>query len=180
MKIASLVIGGRGLIGSALVRALAERGHDYLYTTRQPLVPNLLPDNRARYLDLAQPNVSLREYLFETDLVTVYLIAGIPGVFECERNPDAWRINADSPRMLAYQAHARGWKVVFLSTGALEIAPHTAYAHQKAAVENVVLTLGGSIIRPRGRITVDNVQAFVNRMIEISGRPGVHWWEENI
>ena len=171
-----MVIGGRGLIGSAVVRAVATLGHDYCYTTRD--LHSVNTDGHARYLDLRGPHARLPDYSFGDARPTVFLIAGLPGVIACERNPDSWRVNADSPRVLACHACSRGWAVVFLSTGAVEIAPHTAYAHQKAAVEGVVLALGGAVVRPRGKIDQDSAPAFAEFIVGAAGRPGVHWWEE--
>jgi nucleoside-diphosphate-sugar epimerase len=171
-----LVIGGRGLIGSAVVAALIGQRREVYYTTRSRHQAHVRP--RAIYLDLSEPNAKLPQPGESSSLLNVFLIAGLPGVIACERDPNAWRVNADSPRMLAQQARAGGASVVYLSTGAVEIAPHAAYAMQKAAVENVVLALGGAVVRPRGKIDQDSAPAFAEFIVGASGRPGVHWWEE--
>lgn len=168
-----LVVGGRGLIGSALVALLVGEGRDVRYTTRSLHLVNM--DPRALYLDLLEPAAELPALPHRCP--AVYLIAGASGVFSCERNPDTWRANADAPRALAYQARARGWPVVYLSTGAVELAPHTAYAMQRAAVEAVVLATGGAVVRPRGRVTERTVVDFARFVAGAAGQSGVRWWE---
>lgn len=170
----ALVIGGRGLIGGTLVGTFRAEGIEVVYTTRDRQL--VATDPCARYLDLLEPPIYLP--LRFTSCHCVFLIAGVPGVYQCERDPNAWRVNADAPAMLAYQAAQRQWPIVFLSTGAVEIAPHTAYAMQKARAEAVVLALGGAVVRPRGRIDQINVQAFAQFLIGAAESPGVHWWNE--
>lgn len=176
----SLVIGGRGLIGSVLVKLLEQRGEPVNYTTRRVGVTEQEVrerDQRAHYLDLLEPDPQLPDL---GGLWSVYLVAGVGGRERCTMNPATWRVNADAPRALAWQAtHRRPWPwpVVFISTGYVETDPTCAYAQQKIAAECVVLALGGSVVRPRGRVTGRTASMFAAYVVGAQGRPGVHWWE---
>jgi nucleoside-diphosphate-sugar epimerase len=179
----ALVVSGTGLVGGALVATLAAQGTPLAFTVRDS--QRWAEERLAIYLDLLHPPIKLPGLAQHPRLAalwntspTVFLVAGVSGVINCERDPDTWRVNADAPAMLCCQARERGWPVVFLSTGAVEVAPRTAYAQQKAHAEAVVIATGGAVVRPRGRVDDQNKSKFAQFLIEASGRPGVHWWNE--
>lgn len=150
-----LVIGSDGAIGRALAAALAARGRTVIGTTRRP--NRVAPS--APLLDLSRLPT---DWECPTEVEVAYLCAGVAGIDDCRRDPDAAaRINTEAPIALARFLAARGAFVVLLSTDRVfsgadprprADAPHspvTEYGRQKAAAENGVLALGsrGSVVR---------------------------------
>jgi dTDP-4-dehydrorhamnose reductase len=171
-----LVIGGRGLVGSAVVDELDRRKLDYRFTTRNQ---GRLWDKEI-FLDLEMVSNSYNvknNYLPElTDPNdVVYLVAAIAGLYQCEGSHKAFRVNAD-----ANIALARRYKtafVVFISSDAVENAGLINYARAKAKVEGYIDTIGGAIIRP-SKVTAETaaslagvvVHAGMNRISGVT-----HW-----
>lgn len=143
-----IVIGGDGKLGSALCEFLRATGQKVLYTSRRTYETELGAPGWV-YLDMLYPLLP-REHL-ETSwhgVPIMFIVAAVTGIAQCESDPDTWRVNADAPVLLTGQARPLGWHVVFVSSSAVETAPHTAYAMQKAHAELGVLAMGGTVFRP--------------------------------
>lgn len=109
----------------------------------------------------------------------VYLVAAITGIMRCETDPDAWRVNAEAPAFLARQARARGWHVVFISSGTVERASHTASARQKSYADLAVLMLGGCVVRPLPAVPPEKYVEFADLLVRLGEeeRAGLVRWE---
>lgn len=138
----ALVVGGDGKLGAVLCDHLEAKGHDVVRTTRRR--ERVDEHDGIFFLDLADDCVLLTYGLYDI----VYLMAAITGVVPAETHPDAWRVNAEAPVALARQASSRGAHVVFMSSGTVERAPHTASAMQKSYADLAVTLLGGCVVRP--------------------------------
>jgi dTDP-4-dehydrorhamnose reductase len=154
-----VVIGGRGLIGTALVHELASRDRRYWASSRDR--------NCAEwefFLDLTDPTeVAFPADMRPTDIV--YLVAAMPGFAACEGNAQSWRINVD-----AQIALARWFKrsfVVFVSSDSVEWAGGTAYARQKAQVESYIQSIDGAIVRP-ARVTPPRAAEFARCLVDVA------------
>lgn len=136
-----LIVGGDAKLGKALAAQLEAAGHPVAWTTRRgkTMAYNVRPLDML--LDPKLPWLSPSPRV-------VFIVAAITSIARCEQDPTAWRINADAPILLAAAARAQGSHAVFVSSDAVEIAPHTAYAMQKAHAEVGVLALGGAVFRP--------------------------------
>ena len=112
-----LVIGGRGLVGTALCKALFENRLGYDYTTRHQ-GPNV-----GFYYDLAagEPSRLVREF---PQPEVIYLVAAMTKFQECEGNPFAWYVNVDAP--IAIMRHFPNSFRIFVSSDAVEWGGHTA------------------------------------------------------
>jgi dTDP-4-dehydrorhamnose reductase len=132
----ALIIGGDSRLGQALVPQLLLGQHEVICTSRRA-------DRRSSdvFFDMLEPRLAT-SYCSGWRM---FIVAAVTGIVKCERDPDAWRINADAPARLA--RHALN-EAIFVSSDAVEIAPHTAYAKQKAYAELAVLAAGGSVLRP--------------------------------
>jgi dTDP-4-dehydrorhamnose reductase len=161
-----LVIGGNGLLGSALCARLAAQAYKWTATTRRD------SDQQTSFLNLAQPIGVLPP----ADIV--YIVAAVPKIYECESNPLTWTINVDAPIAIARQMAERDSFVVFVSSAAVEEAGHLAYARQKAQVESYINTINGAIVRP-SHIASDRAPHLANFMIDIglSRIRGVYRWK---
>ena len=128
-----LVIGGRGLVGTALVEELKKRDVPFTATTRETF-------------DLSKPAPNLSWILPKAEFV--YLVAAIPKLAYCEQNPaESWRVNVDMP--IAIAKHFRNSAfVTFVSSDAVETCGNTAYGRQKAAAEAFMHTIDAAIVRP--------------------------------
>lgn len=145
----AIVVGGDGKLGSVLCDRLLARDHRVLRTTRRPGFVGDTPRRREEiiHLDLLDPALLLpNREVTQSDVV--YIMAAITGIVPAEQHPDAWRINAEAPIALAMQAKERGLRIVFMSSGTVEKAPHTASARQKSHADLAVLMLGGCVVRP--------------------------------
>lgn len=159
-----VLVVGQGLLGTALVDALCEAGHDTIGTSRDPLGSHF-------YLDMTKP-------IPELPLVeTVFICAAVSSYRLSEGSPDAWVTNADAPVAVCRQAIDRGMFPVFVSTAALEYMD-TAYTRMKLYAESCIIPMGGAVVRPR-KFTPDNVARLCHFMIKIGleRKPGVHRWE---
>jgi dTDP-4-dehydrorhamnose reductase len=135
-----LIVGADGQIGSALMRALAERGATVRGTTRRQ-GPH---DDQWLSLDLAAP-----ELAFDPATVDVAVFcAGVTSFAECEADPVlSQRVNVDGAIHVLDALLAQGVHVVYLSSnavfdGAVPFAsvhtspsPQSLYGRQKALVE---------------------------------------------
>lgn len=139
-----LVVGGDSKLGSVLCDHLAARGHDVVRTSRREAPPDGVVN--FDMLDPAMP---------EGSFDVVYIMAAITGVVAAETHPDAWCVNAEGPVVLAIEANRRGAHVVFVSSGTVERAPHTASAMQKSYVDLAVTLLGGCVVRPLPAVPPD-------------------------
>jgi len=172
----ALVIGGDGMLGSALVADLKNKGHDVSATSR-------LHKDASNYLDLYQP----RHYDFPHGVNVVYLVAAITKVVDCEADPQkTWQVNADAPVELC-RAAMEGWSdqtgayfsphVIFISSDAVERAPNLNYSKQKAYAEQYVLARGGAVVRP-SRIPQFKVHELATFLINLGldREPGMFRW----
>lgn len=166
----ALVVGARGLVGTALMKQLNESSvSSPVGTVRRPdsaTVGNYL------VLDLAKPETFagvLRAFNYEV----MYLVAAVTKVVDCEAEPQkTWRVNADAPVDLALRAFNRAVpaRVVFISSDAVERAPNLNYSRQKAYVESVVLARGGVVVRP-SRIVSEKLDSLIGLLLTL-GRDG--------
>lgn len=162
-----LVVGGDGRLGSVLVSHLLARSHEVVATTRRAVGAGDYP---VRYrecvveLDLRDP------VLPDGSFDVVYLMAAITGVVAAENHPHAWRVNAEAPASLALQAQARGAHVVFMSSGTVEKAPHTASAAQKRYVDLIVTLLGGCVVRPLPMVPPDKYAEVADLLASLGER----------
>jgi dTDP-4-dehydrorhamnose reductase len=157
-----LIIGGDGLLGTALLKYLDNKAISAIATSRRR-APNLL--DLSKFIPpLPEANI-------------VYIVAAVPKIIECERDPKTWTINADAPVAIARQCARRGSFVVFVSTDAVQRDSNLAYARQKAYAESYMNTIDAAIVRP-SRFTADTVDLLARYLYEI-GRDrlvGVHQW----
>ena len=161
-----LVIGGGGLVGTALVIELMSRKLPVIATTR------IRNDTSVFTLDLLDP---LANSLPRAEFV--YLVAAIAKLAYCEQHPvESWRVNVDAPIVLAKHLRHYGF-VTFVSSDAVETCGNTAYGRQKAAAEAFMQTIGAAIVRP-SRVPPEqasNLAAFLAD-VAIGRQTGVHHW----
>ena len=142
-----LVIGGRGLVGSALCAELRLREIPFKATCRR------LPSMGEIKLDLT--DVVIERQLGEVVPVdVVYLVAAKTGLGACEGDRSSWIVNVDAPIMIARHYRYSGIgnpHIVFISSDAVEYCGATAYARQKAQVESYIQSIDGAIVRA-GRV----------------------------
>lgn len=179
----TFVIGGDGGLGAALCTRLLEEGHFVLKTTRRDITGHeyLRPREQLTYFDLTKPDLPARNVLqghYERGLV-VYIMAAITGIMRAETDALAWHVNAEAPVLIARQAHERGWPVVFISSGTVERAQHTALARQKAYADLAVIMLGGCVVRPLPFVPPERFHEIADLLMRIGeeGRTGVVRWE---
>lgn len=145
-----LVIGGAGLVGSHVLRAL--RGREVLATY------NRSPFSHGVRLDLTDP-AAVERQLDTTRPDVVILAAADPYVERCEAEPEATRlINVEGPRSVAAAAARIGATVVVFSSeyvfdgtrGAYSeddpTAPLNEYGRQKVALEGIARLAGEHLI----------------------------------
>lgn len=169
----AIVVGGRGLLGTALVselRRLEELNpsYDVAVTTRTGLGVRSALDLSKEY-----PRLPC-EYAGGV----VFLVAAITSLGAAESDPVAWRVNADAPAALALEAAKAKMFPIFVSSDAVERFPHMAYSKQKAYAETIVLGCGGAVVRPT-RIPRERVGQLVQYLIGLAeGRhAGLHRWQ---
>lgn len=159
----ALVIGGRGLVGSSLVAKLESQvgtcWEKFIWTSRARGT-----SEDEYHLDLLRPDA---EWLLRRACPHVtFIVAAVTGVVRCEEDPQTWRVNADAPIQIAFQAAVENSYTIFVSSDAVIRAPRTAYAMQKARAEAFILGLGGCVVRP-SRITSDVVGGFTNYLAQV-------------
>jgi len=173
-----LVVGGDSNVGKALCKTFCGGHLSVPYVVRTTRGEVLHSDQI--HLDLLNPNLP-------TDMTydVIYLVAAITGIMACEKDPESWRVNADGPAQLALQATDARFDlgkmpahVVFISSDAVESAPRLAYSLQKAYAETVVLSLGGTVVRP-ARILPERIDNLVELLIDVglNRKSGLHRWE---
>lgn len=148
---AVLVIGGTGTVGTAFVRALADRGTPHHVTARTP-APGILPYTLDRPEALAVP----------PGVVCAVILAGCSSLAACHQDPrGAARTNTDHVTRLAVHLHDHGVHPVVASTNLVfdgarpdprpGDAPHptTQYGRQKAEMEAALQDagVGATIVR---------------------------------
>lgn len=165
----AFVIGGDGGLASVFIPLLTDNGWRVTTTTRRPVAAPPL------FLDLEQIPLLPDDAAYRGGVM--FLLAAVTKVVDCEGSAATWRINADAPVELARQGIRLGMHVVFVSSDAVERAPHLAYAKQKAYAESYMLATGQSVLRP-ARILPDRRRAVAQRMFEIgaSRAGGLYRW----
>jgi uncharacterized protein YbjT (DUF2867 family) len=162
-----LVIGGSGLIGSAVVAELLAHAHDVLAPSHAEL-------------DLADPPAHLPQ------VDAAVICAGPKGFRPCEAEGaiPSWRVNVDGVLNVALRlmGFPISTKVVFVSSDAVEWSDG-AYARQKAVVEVALQAAGCSpiiasptIIRPE-RVTPETAPSLAVAISIAIDAPGgvIHW-----
>ncbi len=140
----ALVIGASGLVGGALLRALAAGRHEALGTYRARPGPGLVP------LDVRDASAA-SGLVAEVQPDVVFLTAALTAVDYCEDHEDeAQAINVDGSRMAGAAAAAAEARLVYYSTEYVfdgtagpygeddPISPQGAYARSKADGEAAV------------------------------------------
>lgn len=144
-KIRYLVIGGDGLIGSALVQFLKRAKESFIYTSRRK--PSMRTD--CLYLDLTKEQFNLNEI----DCVDVAIFcASITKVDVCEKYRITSKlVNVENMFKLARILADKGAHIIYLSSNAVfdgskeypshedPISPITEYGRQKAEAENLLI-----------------------------------------
>lgn len=164
-----LVIGGHGLIGTAVCAELVRRDISHLATTRRRDDGGIAA-NRMIYFDLF--DIAKIPELPEASCV--YLIAGMPGFPVCEGNPTSWHVNVDAQVALARRY--RNSFVVFVSSDCVEWA-HSAYAAQKRYVENYIDAIAGGKVRPK-RVAPERAEELARVIVDVGvmRKAGVTRW----
>ncbi len=154
---------GEGMLGCALIDALAESGHDVTGSSREALTDKY-------YLDLTKPIPTL------LDVETVFICAAVSSYRKSEGDGGAWVVNADAPVSISYQCRERGMFPVFVSSAAIEYMSN-AYTRMKLYAESCIIPMGGAVIRPR-KFTPDNIAGLCRLMIRVGleRKPGVYRW----
>jgi dTDP-4-dehydrorhamnose reductase len=142
-----LVTGAGGLVGGRLAAVLSTTHHVVAGVRHNP-APEDLPQVP---FDLQRP-ASFSAALDHARPEAVIHSAALPDVDRCEREPAlAWTCNVDAPATLARLCHARGTRLVLLSTDLVfagdrahvseddEARPILAYGRSKLAGEEAVL-----------------------------------------
>lgn len=160
----AIIIGGDGKLG----QTLAIRLNKAIVTSRRP--------NAVYPLDLLNPRFP--KQIDGGTIYTVFHVAAVTSIIQCERDPDTWRVNADAPASLARQAQVLKYPFIFVSSDAVECAPHLAYAKQKAYAELAVLNCEGCVVRP-GRIGPEQYGDVADLLIDTAkrGLTGVVRWQ---
>jgi dTDP-4-dehydrorhamnose reductase len=146
----SLVVGADGLIGRALIGALAACGAEVIGTSRRRP-----PPPGRTYLDLADDPEG---WTLPGPTETAYLCAAVTSQDLCVRDPAAsLRVNVCRTVALARQLVASGGFVLFLSTNLVydgsvphrrsddPVCPTTEYGRQKAEAERRLLAIGDGV-----------------------------------
>lgn len=163
------VVGGRGMIGSAVVHELVIRGMDVFWSTRER--EDLT--HREHHLDLK----NVPDMLGVGRPAVVYLVAATHGFAACEGNAESWRVNVDAQIALARMVRQYAF-VVFVSSDAVEWASGTAYARQKAQVESYIQAIDGGIVRP-ARVLPSRAAEVARVIVDVgvNRKVGVTRWE---
>lgn len=150
LTVTALVVGGSGLVGGALLRALGAHAIG-TYRTR--------PVDGLRDLD-ARDAASVRALVRELDPAVVFFPAAEPNVDWCELHPDEARAANVVPALAALAAaRESGASFVFFSTDYVfdgqdgpydetaDVRPLGVYGAHKAEVEERVLDAGCTVVR---------------------------------
>ncbi len=161
------VIGGDGVIGSALAHNLRCSGADVICSTRK--MP--IDAQRGFYLDLADPCLPP---LPKADVVI--LAASVTRLADCRSDPSTtWRINVEAQARIADQALASGAFVIFPSTTQVfdgsrafpepedSCSPRSVHGKQKAEAESALLRHGNGVAVVRlGKVIGRHLSLFEN------------------
>lgn len=171
----AMVIGSDGLVGSALLSALAAEGIDVIGTTRRA---DRADGKRIVYFDLAAPDMAPLP-----SAEVAIICAAITSFAACRASPQlAEQINCGTPIALASHFTSRGTKVIFLSTSAVFdcrsplMQPDRAYGGQsvygrtKIAAEQGILQLGRLATIVRLTKIVSPQQTLFRAWMEALGR----------
>lgn len=131
-----LVIGGDGLIGTALCGELYMRALPYAATSRG--------DDRGGKIKFNLRAPDMRVLPSDADII--YLVAAIAGFGACKTNPDAYRVNVDGPRALIRRFPKAFF--VHVSSDVVEMPGVSEYQEHKKAVEAMVDRVNGAVVRP--------------------------------
>jgi dTDP-4-dehydrorhamnose reductase len=149
-----LVIGGDGLIGSALADTLRARGHSVVTTTRRRAGADSV---KKVFFDLASEEPAILP-----NAEVSIICAAIAKFEDCRRDPElARRVDVTAPVALAKSCIARGGKAMLLSSSAVfdclsprrkadeTRAPRSVYGTLKAEAETRFLDCGAgaSVLR---------------------------------
>ena len=175
----ALIIGGDSKLGRALHERLLARGHEVVCTTRQRRKATIAAAGPI-YFDMLDPRLPLK--VADAGVggeVVVYIMAAITGTVPAESHPDAWRVNAEAPVAIALEARARAWHVVFMSSGTVELAQHSASARQKSYAEAVVHMCGGCVVRPLPTVPPEKYGHVADLLVAVGEerRAGTVRWE---
>ncbi len=163
-----LIVGGDGIIGSALNKRLLAEGYQVTCSTRRPGDHG----DKPLYLDLRDPAsfLTIKDRHFDAAV----LCGAITSIQKCEQNPEQTKeINVDGTLALADLLAESGVHLLFLSTNMVfdGSKPHarssdgrnplTEYGRQKAAVEEALLAPSrkAGIIR-LGKVLTPNFPLF--------------------
>lgn len=151
-----LIIGGDGLIGVSLYRALRSSGADVYRTSKQPDANSKSFFFDLRYPSLGASSHSVLQSFIRKTAPTVYITAGVTGLKECEAARElTWTVNVENTFAIANELVCAGCFVVFLSSNAVfsgkrqfpneyeKPCPITEYGRQKAEVEDRLQRLAG-------------------------------------
>jgi len=143
-----LVVGGDGLLGARLFAVLKQRGDAPCRTRRR----SETADDDTIHLDLTQPS---DRWDLPPDLDVAYLCAAETGLARCRDHPRRTRVvNVAATAALTQKLVSHGIRVVFPSSNLVfdgrrpmpaeddPAAPGTAYGHQKAEAEKLLLEMG--------------------------------------
>ena len=159
----SALVVGEGLLGCALIDALAEQGIAVIGTSRDALSSKL-------YVDLTKPIPLLPQ------VDTCFMCGAIASYRKCEGSQEAWVTNADSAVSITRQCIERDIFPVFVSSDSIEFMSN-AYTRMKSYAESCIIPMGGAVVRP-SRFTAENVGSLCHLMIRVGldRKPGVHRW----
>ena len=162
-----LVVGGDGLIGSALVTTLQSAGAAVLATSRRSTQPaGTISFDLASEPQSLCGDVRVRRAAEAGSLVTL-VTAGVTGIKECQENPQrSYLVNVANTISLIQGLLTLGSSVVFISSSAVfsgerpkptetsRTDPTTAYGRQKAEAEKGLAALADARSGPRSVSTV--------------------------
>ncbi len=165
-----LVIGGTGLIGSAVCAQLAYRCIDFRWTTRIGGFGTIPLDLANLNFDAMPPTVD----------GALFLIAARTGYSPCEDDPASWRVNADAPIAITKHYVETSFPTpfpVFISSDVVEKSGCSAYQTQKRFAEAYMSTINGAIIRP-ARVDHEAVGELAKVIVDVglARKPGVTRW----
>jgi len=165
-----LIIGGRGLIGSALVQELGERKDAWPFLATSRRASDEDDGWLLHRLGLDDPHKL-------PDTKVVYLVAAMPGFAVCEGSVESWLVNVDAQIELARRYRNSAF-VVYVSSDAVEWCGGTAYARQKAQVEGFIHAIDGAVVRPT-RVPQDKARTLAALLVEVGNgrKQGTHRWK---
>lgn len=129
------VVGGDGLIGSALADHLLALGAETYITSRR----KLSPDRPRISLDLTADD----PFCAVPPIKTAFICAALTGFKRCEDDPAlAFRTNVRGVYLVTKRFVMMGTRVILLSSSAIQNKPETVYGGTSALGEMLVLRQG--------------------------------------